>query len=913
MAQSPPSRSATHFCTPAEPDRHRRRPHGWARRILAVAASAAVLVTPAATGPATAAQPDRPWMNTSLSPDRRATLLLAAMTLEEKVELMTGDQGGAPSAFYNAGIARLGIPELRMADASAGIAPRGWELPGTGSSATSMPSSIALGATFDPGLARRYAGVVADEARATQHAMLLGPNADPSRQPFWGRIAESEGEDPFLTGAIVTPFVQQVQRRNVIANLKHYTAYTQEVNRGLGQNSIVSERALREVHTLPYEEAIRRADLGSVMCAFNKVNGVYACESDQILDTILRRQLGFTGFVITDFGAIHSTEPSIRAGTDMETGTRAFYDGPLLAAVRDGRVPEALVDRSVLRILRTMFAVGVFDTTYPQGRIPVRRHGDISGQIQDEAITLLKNDRRVLPLGGRTRSIAVIGGDADITSSIGGSARVQPTYEVSLLEALRARGRETGMRVAYERGNDPIHSSHMIETADMTAVPSSVLTPETGTGTGITARYWATPAPTGSPGVTRTEQQVLYDVGFVGGSPAFANLYASQVPPTPTLGSPTGGNQSAVFTGFFTAPRTGTYRLGLTGWGDARVFLDDALIIDMTGAAGRRDVRSAPLTLTGGQRHRLRVEYSSNRPLVGLQPGTLLLQWSTPADAFAPSIQRAAAAARRSDAAVVYLRTYETEERDRVSLKLPQNADQLVRAVRAANPRTVVVLATGGPTTMPWLRGVPSVLQNYFGGQEEGNSLTRVLFGRENPSGRLPVTFPRTENDLPPGVENPWNTIDDLDVEFTEGVNIGYRGYLAAGERPLFPFGHGLSYTSFRYRGLPADSISADGRDDTARIRLQVRNTGPRAGTEVVQVYLGRLPGVSSPVRKLAGFTKVDLRPGQSRTVTVDIDRRQFSYWDSARDRWVTPRGLVRVHVGASSTDVRLAGAVLVR
>ncbi len=896
--------------SPAEPSL--RRPTGRLRRGLAVIAAVAVAVPVGVAGPAAAA-PGRPWTNTALSPDQRAALVLAEMTLEEKVELMTGDQGAAPAAFYNAGIERLGIPELRMADASAGIAPRGWSLPGTGDAATAMPSSIALGATFDPQIARAYAGVVAQEARATQHAMLLGPNADPPRQPFWGRLAESEGEEPVLTSAIVTPFVRTVQQRNVIANLKHYTAYTQEVNRGVGQNSIVSERALREIHTYAYEDAVERAGLGSVMCAFNKVNGVYACENDQILDTVLREQLGFTGFVITDFGAIHSTEPSVRAGTDMETGTRAFYDGPLLEAVREGRVPESLVDRSVLRILRTMFDVGVFDTAYPAGRIPVRAHGRVAGEVQDEAITLLKNDRGVLPLGARSRSVAVIGGDANITSTLAGSARVQPTYQVSLLDAMRAQGRRTGMRVTYERGNDPIHSSHMIETADMTAVPSSVLTPETGTGTGITARYWGTPVPGGAAGVTRTEQQVLYDVGFVGGSPAFAGLYASQVPATPTLTSPTGGNESAVYTGFFTAPRTGVYRLGLTGWGDARVFLDDALIVDMTGADGRRDVRSAPLTLTGGQRHRLRVEYASTRPLVGLQPGTLLLQWSTPPAAYAPSVRRAAAAARNSDAAVVYLRTYETEERDRVSLKLPQNAEQLIRAVRAANPRTVVVLATGGPTTMPWLRTVPSVLQNYFGGQEEGNSLVRVLFGRQNPSGRLPVTFPRSEQALPPGIENPWNTIDDLDVEFTEDVAIGHRGYRAAGIRPLFAFGHGLSYTSFRYGGSPVDTIRATGADDTARIRVQIRNTGRRAGSEVVQVYAGRLPGVDSPVRKLAGFTKVDLRPGQSRSVTVTVDRRALSYWDGDRDRWVTPRGLVPLYVGASSTDVRLSGAVLVR
>ncbi len=883
------------------------------RVACAVIAAATLIVTAPGAAPAQAAQPERPWMNTSLSPDQRAALLLPAMTLEEKVELMTGDQGEAPAAFYNGPIERLGIPELSMADAGVGIAARGWELPGTGQTATAMPSQIALSATFDPQLVRTFAGVVTDEAKQTGHEMLLGPNADPVRQPFWGRIAESAGEDPLLASRVVVPFVQEVQERNVIANLKHYTAYTQETNRGMAQNSIVDERSLREVHTLPYEDAIRDADLGSVMCSFNKINGTFACESDFVLDTILREQLGFTGFVITDFGAIHSTEPSIRAGTDMETGTNAFYNGPLLAAVQSGDIPEALVDRSVLRILRTMFAIGVFDNDYTPTAIPVREHGQVAEDVQSEAITLLRNAGGTLPLSRRARSIAVIGADATVTSSAGGASHVLPTYEVPLLQGMRERAARTGAEVRYAPGNDPVSGENMIETADMTAVPSSVLTPETGTGTGVTARYWANPTFAGEPGVVRAERQVRYDVGFVGGSPAFANLYASQVPATPTLGTPTGGNQSAVFSGFITPPTTGTYRLGLTGWGEARVYLDGELIVDMTGANGRRDVESQALSLVGGQRYQLRVEYASNRPLVGLQPGTLLLQWSTPDNAVAPSVRQAAQVAARSDVAVVYVRTYESEERDRVSLKLPQNADRLIREVRRANPRTVVVVASGGPVTMPWVNQVPSILQNYYGGQEEGDALARIIFGDEDPAGHLPITFPRSEGALPPGIDNPWDTIADPNVEFTEGVNSGYRGYLAARVRPLFPFGHGLSYTSFRYRGLPADVIGAGGSDDTARIRFSVSNTGRRTGTEVAQVYLGRLPGVDSPARKLAGFQKIELRPGRTGQVRVDIDRRAFSYWDGARDRWVTPRGLVPVYVGSSATDIKLAGLVLVR
>src|SRR4051794_9415945 len=322
----------------------------WIRPRLRPAKVCWVVAATLAAGAGAAAQAaaqdaDGPWTDPGLSPDRRAGLLLDAMTLDEKVELMTGDQGEAPTAYYNAPIERLGIPALRMADAGAGIADRGWTLPATGGPATAMPSGEALAATFSPSLARRYAGVVADEAKQTGHNMLLGPNADIVRTPWWGRIAETESEDTHLTTSITTPYVKEVQARNVIADLKHYIAYNQETNRGNGQNTIVSERALREVYVPPYADAISKAGLGSIMCSFNKINGTFSCENDDTLDTILRKQLGFTGFVITDFGAIHSTVPSVKAGTDMETGTAAFYDGALLAAVNDGLVPESLLDR----------------------------------------------------------------------------------------------------------------------------------------------------------------------------------------------------------------------------------------------------------------------------------------------------------------------------------------------------------------------------------------------------------------------------------------------------------------------------------------------------------------------------------------------------------------------------------------
>ena len=883
-------------------------------RVVVGAVATALVVTALPTTAAVAV--DGPWMNTALTPDQRAVLLLQAMTLEEKVELMTGDQGEGPGGFYNAPIERLGIPELSMADATSGIGSRGWLLPETADTATAMPANLALAATWDPQRARDYAGVVGDEARQTGHEVLLGPNSDPTRNPFWGRQAESASEDPELNSAMVVPYVQTVQERGVIADLKHYAAYTQETNRGIGQNVVVDERALREVHVAAYEAAVRDADLGSVMCSFNKTNGVYACEDPLLLTEYLRDAFGFAGFVLTDFGAAHSTEGSIQAGLDMETGTDVFYGQALLTAVQEGRVAEGLVNQSVLRILRTMFAFGIFDNDYTPTSIPVAEHGAVAREVEEDAITLLKNEGDTLPLDAdEVESIAVIGADATIPSALGGSAYVLPTYEVSLLDAMRARGREIGADVRYEQGNDPVHGATMIETADMTTIPSSVLRPERGIGDGLTARYFPNADWTGPVGLTRTEAQVLYDTGFTG-SPAFANLIAFQTPPTPILAglSPAGtGSQSVRYTGTLVPPTTGSYTLGGTGWGDARVWVDDQLVVEMVGEDGRRDVRSAPIEMQAGQEYRLRVEYSQNHPLVQLQPGTFLLQWSTPEDAVSPAVARAAQAAESSDVAVVYVRTYEGEERDRVSLKLPQNADQLIREVTAANPNTVVVLASGGAVTMPWLDQAPAVLQGYFGGQEEGNALATILFGDEDPSGHLPVTYPVSEDQLPPGVQNPW--LDDIDVEFSEGINVGYRGYLAGNVDPLFAFGHGLSYTEFQLDRLRVGAnIRVTGGDDTVDVRARLRNTGDRDGTEVVQVYLGPLPGsVDSPPLKLAGFAKVDLGSGDRQQVRITLDRRDFSYWDAEADEWVVPTGQVPVYVGTSSDDVELAGAVRVR
>jgi beta-glucosidase len=367
---------------------------------------------------------ERTWLNAALTPSSRAQALLDQMTLEEKVDLMTSESG--PHAYYNAPIDRLGIPAMKMADATAGIGARGWSNPGTGDKATAMPAGLALAASFNPALATKFAAVVVDEAKRTGHNILLGPNADIIRQPWWGRESETMSEDPLLTSRITTPYVREVQSQNVIADMKHFVAYNQETNRALGQNTIVSERATHEIYLPPYESAITNAGLATLMCSFNKINSIYSCENNDSLQGWLRDDLGFDGFVISDFGAVHSTVPSVVAGTDIEAGTHAFYGPVLVDAVNNGDIDEAVIDASVLRILKTMFRIGLFDNDYSISPLPVAAHGVVARQVAEQGITLLKNNGKTLPLTA-PKSIAVIGGDANIATAQSGAPYVKRT------------------------------------------------------------------------------------------------------------------------------------------------------------------------------------------------------------------------------------------------------------------------------------------------------------------------------------------------------------------------------------------------------------------------------------------------------------------------------------------------------
>ncbi len=408
-----------------------------------------------------AAGAQEPWSDPSLSPDRRADLVVDAMTLPEKAELMSNDTGTS-WAYFNAGVERLGIPSLRMLDAGSGLRLGGVTLPETENRATAMPSTMLLAAAFDPGLAARYGRTVADEVREVGGNVLLGPNGDIVRTPWWGRANEAESEDPLLTGRVVGPYVRAVKDRGVIADLKHYNLYTQELNRNVPYDVRANDRTIQEIYTPPWKAAVDNG-LGSTMCSFNQLNGDYACENRQLLTDILKRQLGFKGFVLTDFGAAHSTVQSLNNGLDMETGNRQFYTPEtILAAVESGRVTEATVDEHVHRILRTMFEHGLFEDDPEPSEIPVEEHGETAREVAEGGITLLKNSDAVLPLNGRRLdSVAVIGGDANRAHAQGGASHVSPTYEVSLVDGIRDRA-PGGVDVEYAPGTDPVGPTSML-------------------------------------------------------------------------------------------------------------------------------------------------------------------------------------------------------------------------------------------------------------------------------------------------------------------------------------------------------------------------------------------------------------------------------------------------------------------
>ncbi|HEY3480692.1 MAG TPA: glycoside hydrolase family 3 C-terminal domain-containing protein, partial [Streptomyces sp.] len=735
-------------------------------------------------------------------------------------------------------------------------------------------SPVSLAASFDTELAQRYGTVLGSEAKSRGYQVIYGPMVNIVRTPLGGRDFETLGEDPALAGNLAASEIRGIQAQGVAAQVKHYAGNNQE-NARMTSSSHIDERTLQEIYLPAFEKAVKDGHTWSVMCAYNKVNGVYACENAQILRDVLIDTWKFDGVVDTDYPANHSTVNSALAGLDQEfSGTTYFKQLP--AAVAAGAVPQSVLDDAARRILRLEFRTGQFDPATPPV-IDYEADSAVARQAAEEGSVLLKNSGAQLPLdASKLTSLAVIGPNADTAvTGGGGSSAVTPYKKVDPVSGLKAR----------LGGSVDVTSVKAGGGAGFPAIPASALT-------GLKGEYFANKTLSGTPALTRDDPNVDFDWGT--GSPD-ASLPADGF--------------SARWTGTVTSPATAAYTFSATSDDGSRIYLDDKLIADNWGDHGVKAVKSAPVQLTAGEPHTLRVEYYENAGGASVSIG-----WSAPGVPD-PTIAAAAAAAAKADAAVVVVGDSSSEGSDRTTLALPGNEDDLIRAVAAANPHTVVVLRAGAPVLMPWLADVPAVLDMWYPGQEDGNALAALLTGDAEPGGRLPVSFPATDTQTAtaaaPGRYPAVNGVYD----YSEKLDVGYRWYQDTGQTPLFPFGYGLSYTSFRLSHLrtgPAAVVSLNGSTPTVQLSVDVTNTGKRAGTDVVQVYLGHPKGSGEPPKELKTFAKVALNPGQTRTVHLTLTAGDLRVWDSAAHDWTVLDGRYPISVGESSADTPLTGAVTV-
>jgi beta-glucosidase len=796
--------------------------------------------------------------------------LLGRMSLEEKVSMLAGSD-----IWHGTGVPRLGIPPIKMTDGPCGA--RGGR-PDSGTTAACFPCGTALAATWNPELVERVGVALAEEARTKGAQVLLAPTVNIHRSPLAGRNFECYSEDPHLTARIAVAYIRGVQSRNVGACIKHFVCNDSEFERNT-ISSEVGERALREIYLAPFEAAVKEAKPWSVMAAYNRVNGTYASEHPRLLTDILRREWGFEGFVVSDWYGTRSTAAAVEAGLDLEMPGPPRHRGEkLLDAVKAGAVSESRLDAAVRRLLELTLRSGRLDHPEEAAEESIDRpeHRRLAREAAAEAIVLLKNESDVLPLDRQEiRTLAVIGPSADAAHlQGGGSAGVPPHYGVTPLEGIRA-GCGAEVAVRYERG---CTNHKVLPAIDARLVPS-----------GFEVEYFDNPDLSGDPALTEHSRRIDF-------------FWEGRIEPKldPEI-------HSVRFTGTFTPIENGAYTLSLTSAGRSRLFIDGIELIDNWTqqtrgdsyfGAGTVEVK-AQLEMREGEEREIRIEYCRSNPFIaGIRVGALL---PVPDDL----IDRAAAAAAEADAAVVVVGLddkWEGEGGDRLDMELPGRQRELVERMAAANRSTVVVVNAGSPVAMDWLDRVPAVLEVWYPGQELGNALADVLFGEVNPSGKLPTTFPKRLEDNPAYLNYPG---ENGEVLYGEGIFVGYRYYDRKRIEPRFAFGHGLSYTRFHYGELRLDRDRM-AMDDELVVSVEVTNSGERAGSEVVQLYLSDLEcSLARPGQELKAFEKIALEPGETKEVRFMLTRPALSFYDPAQKGWVAEAGQFEVRVGSSSRDIR--------
>ena len=791
----------------------------------------------------------------------RVDQLLSQMTLEEKIDYIGGSHD-----FYIRAIPRLKIPTLRMSDGPLGVHDYG--------PTTAYPSPISLAAAWDTDLAKRVGQSMGNDARARGVHFVLAPGMNIYRAPMCGRNFEYLGEDPFLASRMAVSLIEGVQSRGVIATAKHFVANNQEFER-YNVSSDVDERTLREIYLPAFEASVREAHVGAIMDGYNLVNGIHLTQHNYLNTEVVKKQWHFDGIIMSDWGATHDGVAAANGGLDLEMPAGDFMNRKnLLPAIERGEVTQATIDDKVRRILRKAIEFGFFDRDQTDASIPLfdQVGREVALEAARSGMVLLKNSGSLLPLDKKKiKTIAMIGPNVyPAVVGGGGSSLTKPFNSVSALEGV-SNYLGSNVRVLYASPNPPLEP--------IFAKQSFVTSP--GGPVGLTAEYFKNQDLSGKPAVERVDATIH----FRSENGNFAPDKVEQF--------------SARWHGYFVPQKTGAYTFYTSSDDGVRLYIDNNRVIDdWNPHSETQDTYSSHFE--GGKAYEIKVEYfdagGGGSLGVGVVPSEETIT------------DNLVATAKSADAVILgvgFDPNSEGEGFDR-TFALPGAQDLLIQKIAEVNKNTIVVVNAGGNIDMnPWLDRVPALLYAWYPGQEGGTALAQILFGEYSPSGKLPVSFERRLEDsatfnsyhLKPGAHG---------VTYSEGLFLGYRHFDRADVKPLFPFGFGLSFTTFEYSVLSTDRNSGE-----VKVSFTIKNTGTRRGAEVAQVYVGDSHShVPRPVEELKGFARVDLAPGESKAVSVSLDRRAFAYYDTEGKDWKVEPGVFKILVGSSSQKIELQSEI---
>jgi beta-glucosidase len=806
------------------------------------------------------AQEKYPYKDPAVSVEKRVEDLLGRLTLDEKIDLIGG------TGIATKEIKRLGIPELKMTDGPAGA---------RFDKSTAFPSPIAMAATWNPDLLNNVGGGIGRETKGHGRNVILGPCVNIARIPMGGRDFESYGEDPFLTSRLAVAYIKGVQNEGVAATVKHFAANNEEIDRDY-VDVFVSRRALNEIYFPAFKAAVTEAGTLCLMTSYNKVNGRYSSENDYLLKEVLRKEWNYKGLIMSDWWAVHSAIPTAQGGLDIEMPNGDYMNiKNLKSSVESGVIPVETINEKVKNILTLMFKLGIFDkaTIEDKSLINSPENRKIAYETSLASIVLLKNDQNNLPINkNKIKTIAVIGPDADTArTGGGGSSLVDPINPVSFLDGLKNK-LPANVKINFARG------AEFDDNIQAKAIDAKYLfTDKTGKKNGLNASFFNNINLTGAPVLTRIDDSVNFTWDENGpGSGVSKDHY------------------SVMWTGYLKVPKTGEYSLCTISDDGSRLWLDDKLIIDVWFPHGPLK-KTFPVILEKGKFYKIRFDLFEK---AGGAVGTLA--WQTGREEM---IAKAVEVAKKADYVLLSIGTndkIETEGRDRSDLVLPNGQDELIEKVSAVNKNVIVVLTNGSPVLMDkWIKKVKGVVETWFPGSEGGNAIADVLLGNYNPSGKLPLTFPHKWEDC--SAFPTYNILKER-TYYADDIYVGYRHFDKFNIEPLFPFGFGLSYTTFIYSDINVSSIG-----DNYEVTFNIKNTGNVKGEEVAQLYVSSYGfSVERTVKELKGFSKVPLNPGEQKKVTIKIDKNAFAYYCEKTAEWKVDPGRYKIAVGASSRDLKL-------